>query len=275
MSKVKTFQLTMDEHILFEVIQAGCVSVRINRKKELVIEPGTAPEYLVPRRILKINVQEALNRLAETRLWYSWENSRLYILEPPKVRILPFELRAERFEKNGSLVITVDGEEAIGYTEIAQVLFGGYTKDLIPDLKKPLRENFDLQEIVFVKMKKVRNRKVAVYRWRGYDLVGITALQKKMFWLSEDDLERLKRLATENKISLGEHRADQLVRLFDLSYEDGEYVMTDPSDQRLEIKFKYKKQVLEYIRHHEAGGTVSREVSKQMFETVEGETKWE
>lgn len=275
MSKVKTFQLTMDEHILFEVIRSGCVSVRINHKRELVIEPGAAPEYLVPRRILKINVQEALNRLAETRLWYSWENHQLYILELPKVRILPFELRAERFEKNGALVITVDNREVVGYTEIAHALFGGYTKDLIPDLSKPLRENFDLGEVVFVKTKKVKGKSVPVYRWRGYNLTGLGAVKKKMFWLTDGDLEKLQKLEKDNRMSLREKRADQLIRLFDLSCENSEYLMTDPSDQRKELRFKYKKQVLDYIRGHELGGSVSREVSKQMFETIGGETKWE
>lgn len=274
MSKIK-IQLSTDEMMLYQVMRHGCISVKMSRSGELVIEPEEPPEYMTRKPIRKINVQEALKRLLEARLWYCWENNQLFLLELPKVHILPLEIRAEKFNKRGTLIVSVDGEEVTGYTEIAKRVYGGYQKYLLTKLTEPLRSTFDINEIVFVKTKKVKGKEVAVYRWRGYDFTGFEMLKKKMFWLSEEDLKKLKKLAAENKMSIGEHRADQLIRLFDLSYEDGKYVMTDPSDQRHEVEFKYKKQVLEYIRQHEAGGTVSREVSRQMFETIGGEVKWQ
>lgn len=269
------YQLNFKEIILFEAIKHGCVSVRLNSKKELIIEHETAPDYLVPRRIAHINGQEALKRLVEARLWYLWENNRLYILEAPKVPILPFELRAERIDKGGVLILSVDGEEYAGFKEIAKAIYGSYRKDMLKEIGPYIRKNFDLQEVVLVRIGRKKKRKVPVYRWRGYDFYGIEAVEKKLFWLGEKDLEKLKRLEVENRVSLAERRADQLIRLFDITREGNSYCLTDPSDQKKELKMRYKKEVLGYIRQHEMGGSVSKETSRQIFETVEGEARWE
>lgn len=256
--------------LLYHVMRDGCISVKLTRDGVLSVKADTPPDYLVPRKIRQIDVQEALKQLLEARLWYCWENNQLYILEAPKVKILPLSIRAEKIEKGGALVVSVDGKDYVGYKEIAEAVFGGYEKNLLSELSPYLRDSFDLNEVAFVKMKRKQKAEYPIYRWRGYDLHGLNAVKKKLFWLTGDDLEKLKKLITENKQSLGEKRADQLVRLFDISYEQGEYLMTNPSNQKEELRFKYKKEVLSYIRSHELGGSVSRETAKQIFEIIEG-----
>ena len=267
-------QLSTAERLLYEVIRSGCISVKMTKSGDLSVEHDTPPDYLVPRKIKHIDVQKALKRLVDGRVWYFWDNSQLYLLEPPKVQIMPLRLVPERIEKEG-LVVSVEGIEYTGYKAIAKAVFGGYHKDMLQELAPYLRSNFDLEEVVFVKMRRIKSREYAVYRWRGYDLSGITNVKKKLFWLSDDDIEKLQRLQVENKQSLTEKRSDQLIRLFDLSKEDSGYVMTNPENQKEELVFTSKKKVLEYIRGHKLGGSVSRETAKQIFETIEGEVKWE
>lgn len=268
-------QLSTSEQLFYEVIKHGCISVKLTKSNELLIEPDTPPDYMVPKKIKQINIQEALKQLLDGRIWYLWENTQLHILELPKVQIMPLEVIAERFDSKGALVCQVEGKECTGYKEIAAAVFGGYHKSMLSELGPYLRTNFDLSEVSFQKMRRVKGKEHPVYRWRGYDIGGISNLRKKMFWLTAEDIEKLQQMVTENKQSLGERRADQLIRLFDLSKEDGEYMLTNPSDQKEELSFRSKKKVLEYIRNHELGGSVSRDTAKQIFDTIEGEAKWE
>lgn len=268
-------QLSTAERLLYEVIRNGCISVKMKQDGELNVQVDSPPDYLVPRRIRQINVQEALKQLVDGRLWYLWDNSQLYILEPPKVKIMPLTLKAERFTERGVLVVSVDGVDYTGYKEIAKAVFGGYNKELLSELGPHLRCSFDLEEVTFVKMRKTKGRAYPVYRWRGYDFGGISNVAKKMFWLTSDDLDKLKKLSEENRASLRERRSDQLVRLFDISKEAEGYAVTNPSDQKEELIFSSKKKLLEYIREHDMGGSVSRETSRQIFDTIEGEVKWE
>lgn len=266
-------QLPVEAVLLCQVMKEGCISIKLTKRATLLVEHDSPPEYLVPRKIKRINLQEALNRLIETRLWYSWENNQLYILEPPKVTIMPLTLIPEKFVKGGTLVVSVDGQDYVGYKDIAKAIFGGYRKDLLEELSPYLRDNFDLNEVVLVKMQKIKGNEYPVYRWRGYTFKGMASVKKKMFWLTSEDIEKLESLKLENKKTLSEKRSNQLVRLFDITYSEGEYMLTNPDNQKEELSFKYKKGVLDYIRQHEKGGTVSRETSKQIFEIVGGNWK--
>ena len=264
--------LTTEEMLLLQVMKEGCINIKLSKQGELIIDPGSPPDYLVTRKIKRINVQEALKRLLEARIWYLWENNQLYILEPPKVKIMPLSISAERLDPKGNLVVSVEGVEHTGYKEIAKAIFGGYHKDMLPELSPYLRDGFDLDEVVLQKMRTIKGNLVPVYRWRGYDLTGMSNVKKKLFWLTEEDITKLSGLITDHKQSLTEKRSDQLVRLFDLTKEDdGKYWITNPEDQREELTFTSKKKVLEYIRGHKLGGSVSRDTAKQMFEKVEEE----
>ena len=249
--------------------------MKISKDNELIIEKDSPPDYLVPRRIKQINLSEALKQLSETRVWYIWENSQLYILEPPKVQIMPLSISPEGFTPTGALIVSVEGDLYTGYKDIAKAIFGGYHKDMLPELSAYLRDNFDIREIVLQKTKRIKGQQVPVYRWRGYDLTGVSNLRKKMFWLTDDDIQSLQEMVQEHKVSLTEKRSEQLIRLFDISKEDGDYILTNPEDQKEEISFNSKKGVIEYIRGHKLGGSVSRETAKQMFQMIEGEVSWE
>ena len=262
--------LTLREALLFHVMQKGCISAKLTKEGTLLVEQDTPPEYMVRHKAKNMNTQELLNRLIETRLWYLWENGQLYTLELPKVKIMPFEIKPEGFGKKGALVCSVNGEDKTGYKEIAEAIFGGYHKDLLNELKPYLRTNFDLDEIVFVRMATKRGNDYPVFRWQGHNFYGIGQVKKKMFWLTDDDIEQLKGRVVKDKKRVAKRRSDQLVRLFDITYTEGEYMLTNPDNQKEELSFKYKKGVLDYIRQHEKGGTVSRETSKQIFEIVGG-----
>lgn len=256
-------QLDPINYIKFSVIKHQFVSLTVKDSGIFTVVKKNPPSDFRKHKLTNF-ASDIIQLSAELgTLYLSYEDGIFYNYESSSsVSIINHKIHFVKFNNRGTPILNINGEEVSGLKQISISIFG-YSHRNIREIIQPYIDNqMDITKILLKGNKTFRGKTYPVFSYCGREIKGVSNLRKEFPQLTEQDIRKLRK---PSAAPLKRH--EQLIKSFDIELNGNMYSVADPVS-KVEQMFTSKKGLMEYIKTHPQGGSLSREVAKQLFESL-------
>lgn len=250
-------QLSAEELIKFNLIKEGTLSVTISEGGEVSLGNQPPPQDCEAQPIKEVMLAIYIQVVEKGAAHLEYDGYNFLIYKRPMIPIIFNDIEFVDWNRKGTPIIKVDGEQLSGYMAISKKLYGTNRRDIAKILKPYLIREFNPENLTFVEYRKVRGNTYPVFTYGDSKklIKGAKGLRALFPQLTDEYIKQLE----PKEMQRPKERHQELIEKFNICKFGDKYEVKDQY-------FGSQRKVMAFIKSQ--GESLSRETAKRLFESL-------